>query len=131
MVVNFAHPFCSHAGQVQLDRERLNSIQDFTFDPSLMPLLIPILMAVLTPVGPACLRHSMLQCRAVFEATEPQTRGFVGRPFVSLLFATATGLGMSYVASFRHLREFTVMVVILSFIGVVGYVWERLDTRTD
>ena len=59
----------------------------------------------------------------MFDMRLQKPRGFSGRPLIALLFAVATGSLAYYVGSRFHLSAATTFVIIISTVGVVGYLW--------
>ena len=65
----------------------------------------------------------------MFDMTEPEPRGFSGRPLIALLFAVGLGVTAYQVGSRFRLNDWTVFVIVLTAVVVVGYAWEHLDAR--
>jgi hypothetical protein len=57
----------------------------------------------------------------------PESRGFVGRPLIALLFAVAMGSLGYHLGTWTHLNGLAVLVIIVATIGIVGYVWHRAE----
>ena len=68
----------------------------------------------------------------MFNSTLPMPpRGFVGRPLIALLFAVGMGILASHVGSWFHLNDLTVTAIALSPVGLVAYLWDRLDSAKE
>ena len=65
----------------------------------------------------------------MLDPIDRQPRGFVGRPLIGLLFAVAVGGFVSYVGLRLHLSPITVFMIIVGIVGVVAYVWHRIDEK--
>ena len=64
----------------------------------------------------------------MFEITEPEARGFSGRPLLALAFAVGLGVAAYQVGAWLRLNDFAVLAIIILATVVVGYAWEWLDT---
>jgi hypothetical protein len=61
--------------------------------------------------------------------TQPEPRGFSGRPLLALLLAIGLGFAARPIASWLMLKQPTVATIILSTVVIVGYGWYWLDAR--
>ena len=65
----------------------------------------------------------------MFDSIEPDPpRGFVGRPFISLVLAVGLGIVAAQVSSWLHLNDFIMSAISVVAVVVVRYSWERLET---
>jgi hypothetical protein len=63
----------------------------------------------------------------MFETRLPMPRGFSGRPVIAVLFAVGIGILTYHLGSRFHLNDLTKVVIVITTVGVVGYLWGRAE----
>jgi membrane protein YdbS with pleckstrin-like domain len=63
----------------------------------------------------------------MFDTRLPMPRGFSGRPLIALLFAVGIGILTYHVGSWFHLNGLTMVVIVITAVGVVAYLWDLAE----
>jgi len=63
----------------------------------------------------------------MFDPITPRPRGFSGRPLVGLVTVVGAGFLEYYLASWLRLNDVVAFVIIGGTVGIVGWVWYRLE----